>query len=168
MKKNYQIFQRQKNKPTFSHRLKTNNVNVKILADNEEFIPKYQTEGAACADLVCNLDVEYLIINSQDIFLIDCGFSLELPFGYEAQIRPRSGMSLQGFSVVNSPGVIDSDYRGRIKVAIKNTTDKNQKIMNKQRIAQISIHPVTRFNWVPSQDISSSSRGEGGFGSTGQ
>jgi len=168
MKKNYQIFQRQKSKLTFSHSRKTNKLDVNILADNEEFIPKYQTEGAACADLVCNLDVEYLIINSQDTFLIDCGFSLELPFGYEAQIRPRSGMSLQGFSVVNSPGVIDSDYRGRIKVAIKNTTDKNQKIMNKQRIAQISIHPVTRFNWVPSQDISSSSRGEGGFGSTGQ
>ena len=89
-----------------------NKVDVKILADNEDFIPKYQTEGAACADLVCNLNVEYLIINSQDIFLIDCGFSLELPFGYEAQIRPRSGMSLQGFSVVNSQIVI-VNYRGR-------------------------------------------------------
>lgn len=145
-----------------------NKVDVKIHADSRDFIPKYQSDGAACADLVCNLKIDYQILYPNETFVFDCGFSMEMPDGWEAQIRPRSGLSLKGLSVVNSPGIIDSDYRGRIKVAIKNISENKVTIENKQRIAQISIHPVTQFNWVETEKLNMTSRGSGGFGSTGQ
>lgn len=146
----------------------TNKVNVKIIADHDDFIPKYQTEGSACADLICKLPMDYQIIHPNETFVFDCGFSMEMPDGWEAQIRPRSGMSIKGIMIVNSPGTIDSDYRGRIKVAIKNLSENKITITNKQRIAQISIHPVTQFNWQEVTALNSTLRGHGGFGSTGQ
>ena len=145
-----------------------NKVNVKIIADHQDFIPKYQTQGSACADLMCNLSIDYQIIHPNELVVLDCGFSMEMPYGWEAQIRPRSGLSLKGLSVVNSPGIIDSDYRGRIKVALKNISEDKIIIQNKQRIAQISIHSVTQFNWIETDTINMTSRGSGGFGSTGQ
>lgn len=144
------------------------NISVKILADNEDFIPKYQTHGSACADLVCNLNNEYQIIYPNETCLFDCGFSMELPDGWEAQIRPRSGLSSKGLIILNSPGTIDSDYRGRIKVNMKNCSENKITINNKQRIAQISVHPITQLNWVKSESLSATQRGSGGFGSTGQ
>lgn len=145
-----------------------NKVNVRIVPDHDDFIPRYQTDGSACADLVCNLNTEFIFLHPNETFLFDCGFVMELPEGWEAQIKPRSGMSSKGLIVINSPGVIDSDYRGKIKVAIKNCSENKVTFTNKQRIAQISIHPVTQFNWIKSQNVSYTKRGDGGFGSTGQ
>lgn len=168
---NYQKFRKLKNKLTFFQRRSKfviKNVEVKIVADDNDFIPKYQTEGAACADLVCNLNTEFIILHPNETFLFDCGFSMELPNGWEAQIRPRSGMSSKEVIVLNSPGIIDSDYRGRIRVAMKNCSQNKITFTNKQRIAQISVNPVTQFNWVISKELSKTKRNDGGFGSTGQ
>jgi dUTP pyrophosphatase len=140
-------------------------VSVKIKADSEEFIPKYKTEGAACADLFCNQESVRILPNR--VVVIDCGFSMELPQGWEAVIRSRSGLSSKGLQVTNSPATIDSDYRGRIKVILNNSSKEIIDLHKGDRIAQISLKPVWFFDWESVDELSETERGENGFGSTG-
>ena len=116
-------------------------------------LPDYASEGAAGADLRA---------------AIPTGLVVEVPAGYEGQVRPRSGLAIEaGLTVVNAPGTIDSDYRGELKVLLVNLGSEPVPIGRGDRIGQLLIAPVTRASFVESEDLSDSARGEGGFGSTG-
>jgi dUTP pyrophosphatase len=129
-------------------------------------LPGYQTAEAAGMDLMANEDV---VLNPGQRALVPCGFSMELPKGYEAQVRPRSGLAIKhGIGLLNSPGTIDSDYRGEVKVIMINHGEKAFSIAVGDRIAQMVVAPVTRVIWRPTSSLESSERGEGGFGHTGK
>ena len=142
-------------------------VATKIVADDEKFIPQYQTEDAACADLVANLQAPIQIC-SRGVAVIDCGFHLELKSGYKACIVARSGSAKKGLIVGNAPGQVDPDYRDRVGVILINAGKEIIVINPGDRIAQIYIEPIFKFDWVLSklEDLSPTSR-KGGFGSTG-
>ena len=144
------------------------NIATKIVADDEKFIPVYQTEDAACADLVANLQ-EPISIYPQGVAIVDCGFSLELKSGYKACIVARSGTAKKGLLVGNAPGQIDPDYRGKVGVLLINVSSEIIGIRPGDRIAQIYIEPIYKFDWVfcKKEHLSATSRGNGGFGSTG-
>lgn len=128
--------------------------------------PAYMTDGAAGADLYA---AESVVIRAGRWTLVPLGIALEIPEGFEAQIRPRSSLALRhGITVLNAPGTIDSDYRGEISVILANTGPTAYRVMEGERIAQLVIAPVTRAAFLPSYELAESDRGEGGFGSTGQ
>ena len=130
-------------------------------------LPCYQTEGAAGMDL-CAFLQEPVTLKPLERRLIPTGLKMELPHGYEAQIRPRSGMSIKyGITLVNCVGTIDEDYRGELCVPVINLSDKEFSISNGDRIAQMVIAPVTRAAIEVVAQLSDTQRGEGGFGSTG-
>lgn len=131
--------------------------------------PSYETEGAAGMDLRAALpEGTPVIIGPLERSLIPTGLCLELPLAHEAQIRPRSGLALKsGLTVLNSPGTIDSDYRGEIKVILINLSDHPVEIKRGERIAQMIIAPVTKAKLVEASGLSLTKRGKGGFGSTG-
>lgn len=141
-------------------------VATKIVVDDPKFIPKYQTEGSACVDLIANIS-NTITLPSRNTAIIDCGFSMELTPGYKALIVPRSGFASRGLIVANSPGQIDSDYRGRVKVIVLNASREIITINPEERFAQMYIEPVYAFEWVLTNQLSSTDRGTGGFGSTG-
>jgi len=141
------------------------NVGVKIVADNPSYIPQYHTEGSACVDLVSNSDD--IRIPHRGIFKFDCGFSMELPPGYKACIVSRSGLASKGIIVANAPGIIDSDYRGKICVILANIGHELALIKRGDRIAQMYIEPVSKFDWLETVSLGATTRGSGGFGSTG-
>ena len=129
-------------------------------------LPAYQTAGAAGCDL-CAAVSETLTLEPGARDKIPTGIALELPQGYEAQIRPRSGLALKdGVTVLNAPGTIDSDYRGEILVLLINHGDKPFEIMRGARIAQLVLAPVVRAAFTETTTLSESARGDGGFGST--
>ncbi len=129
--------------------------------------PRYATAGAAGADLCAAIE-EDLALEPGGREAVPTGFILEIPQGYEGQVRPRSGLTLKaGLTVVNSPGTIDSDYRGELKVLLVNLGATTAKISRGERIAQLVIAPVTRARFLETAELSSSERGDGGFGSTG-
>jgi dUTP pyrophosphatase len=142
-------------------------IGTKIVADDAAFIPLYKTEGAACADLVANTgsDIE---IPPGGVTIVDCGFSMQLPVGYKALVTSRSGLASQGLIVANGPGIIDSDYRGRIKVILSNVGTSTVTVKHADRVAQLSIEPVIRFDWQLTKTLEDSARGDGGLGSTGR
>ena len=142
-------------------------VEVKILKlDNNVNAPCYQTEGAAGMDL-CAFINEPITLAYLERKLIPTGFKMELPTGYEAQIRPRSGMSIKhGITLINCVGTIDEDYRGEVCVPIVNLSKDSFTINNGDRIAQMVIAPVTKAEIKVVTEISDTQRGEGGFGST--
>lgn len=127
-------------------------------------IPKYAKPGDAGADLYSNEDVW---IHNGEIKLVDTGIKLEIPEGYEGQIRTRSGFGLKGVFVINSPGTIDSGYRGPIKVALANVGNKSIEIKKGDRIAQLIIAPVITAKFIEALELKETERGEGGFGSSG-
>lgn len=128
--------------------------------------PEYATDGSAGADLRAYLD-EPVVVAPLERVLIPTGLRIELPAGYEAQVRPRSGLALKhGLTVANAPGTIDSDYRGEVKVILVNLGKAEFTVEPGARIAQLVVAPVSRAEFVVS-DLSASTRGEGGFGSTG-
>jgi len=130
-------------------------------------IPEYKTAGSAGMDL-CT--VERLILMPRRWHVVDCGLKMQLPHGYEAQIRPRSGLAAKhGITVLNSPGTIDSDYRGPIKVILYNASDLPHTIMCPDRIAQMVIAKCSNLGVleVSESELTGTARGEGGFGSTG-
>ncbi|MCE7028403.1 dUTP diphosphatase [Jiella avicenniae] len=130
--------------------------------------PAYASEGAAGADLSAALRMP-LTLAPGERALVPTGLAVELPEGFEMQIRPRSGLAArQGVTVLNSPGTIDSDYRGEVKVLLINLGAEAVTISNGDRIAQAVIAPVTRAEFVSAEVLSGSARGEGGFGSTGR
>lgn len=141
--------------------------------DNNLPLPSYETEGAAGADLRVSIGAsaegEKIIVKPGQRLLIPTGLSFEIPFGYEVQVRPRSGVSFKtGLLVCNSPGTIDCDYRGEVKVIIGNFGNEDEVINHGDRIAQMVIAPVLQANFVEADQLSDTARGAGGFGSTGK
>jgi dUTP pyrophosphatase len=140
---------------------------IKIINRSPYELPEYQTAGSAGMDLKANLE-ESVTLASLERKIIPTGLYMELPEGYEAQIRPRSGLAAkQGITVLNSPGTIDADYRGEIGVILVNLS-LNQVVINPgDRIAQMVIAKHERAQWVSVETLAESDRGSGGFGSTG-
>lgn len=131
----------------------------------EAKVPTYGTDGAAGADLYA---VQREVVGVGERVLVKTGIAIELPLGFEAQVRPRSGLALKrGVTVLNTPGTIDSDYRGEIGVILFNTGVSPFIIEPGDRIAQLVIAPVMRAEFVDAQELSETERAEGGFGSTG-
>ncbi len=144
------------------------NIEINIINQSNNELPAYATEGAAGMDLRANLQ-EPVVLQSLERTLLPTGLFIELPDGYEAQIRPRSGLAIkQGITCLNTPGTIDSDYRGEIKVILINLSKEPQTINHGDRIAQMTIASVTKADLILVQQLNSTTRGEGGFGHTGK
>ena len=130
-------------------------------------LPSYATEQSAGMDLLAAIDESYTLAAGETA-LIKTGLSIALPDGFEAQVRPRSGLALKsGVTVLNSPGTVDADYRGEIGVILINHSKKDFVIERGMRIAQMVIAPYTQANWQPTESLDETARGAGGFGSTG-
>ena len=141
-------------------------IQIKKLS-NEVLTPKYETLGSSGMDLAAHIE-QNITINSGDKALVPTGFSLSIPQGYEVQIRPRSGLAAKkGITVLNTPGTIDSDYRGEVKVILINLSKKKFIIKNGERIAQMVVCPVEQVSLEEVKELSETNRGTGGFGSTG-
>ena len=139
---------------------------IKKLSE-EAIIPKYETDGSSGMDICANIKKE-IKIQSGDKALIPSGFSLSIPKGFEVQIRPRSGLAAKkGISVLNSPGTIDADYRGEIKVILINLSKEEFTVEKNMRIAQMVVAPVIQVNLEEVEELPKTFRGSGGFGSTG-
>ena len=145
-----------------------NTVEIKCLAQDGAKIPEYKTAGAAGCD-VCAFLPEDVIIKSGMRAMIPTGLSFSIPEGFEIQVRPRSGLaSKNGVTVLNTPGTIDSDYRGEVKVILINFGSENFVVKNGERIAQLVVAPVTVGKFVSVDSLDETERGSGGFGSTGK
>ena len=144
-----------------------NKIVIKCLASEGAVIPCYKTEGAAGAD-VCALIKEPVTIAPGSFAMIPTGLFFEIPMGYEIQVRPRSGLAAKnGVTVLNTPGTIDSDYRGELKIILINLGKEAFVVNNGERIAQIIVSPVTVASFTITDSLSDTTRGEKGFGSTG-
>ena len=142
-------------------------MNIKIINKSNHTLPHYETIASAGMDLRANLS-ESRILKPLERSIVGTGLFIELPVGYEAQVRPRSGLSAKkGITVLNAPGTIDADYRGEIGVILVNLSNEDFTIQNGERIAQLVIAKHERAEWVTVEELSETSRGEGGFGSTG-
>lgn len=143
-------------------------VRLRVLPHGEGLpLPAYQTAGAAGCDL-CAALAEPMVLAPGARGLVPTGLCMALPEGYEAQVRPRSGLAVRhGVTVVNAPGTIDADYRGELQVALINLGEAPFTIRRGDRVAQLVVAPVTRAVWVPTDRLDDTSRGGGGFGSTG-
>ena len=143
-------------------------VAVKIVNESTNPLPSYATEGAA------GLDIRAFLLAPVELkplqrALIPTGLYIQLPEGFEAQIRPRSGLAIkQGITCLNSPGTIDEDYRGEIKIILINLSEETQIIQNGDRIAQMVVQKVEKLNWEPVASLAQTQRSNGGFGSTGK
>lgn len=143
-------------------------MNIKIINKSEHPLPQYETAHAAGMDLRASI-AEDIILKPLQRQLISTGLYIELPVGYEAQIRPRSGLAYKhGISIVNSPGTIDADYRGELKVLLVNLSDTEFKIVNGDRIAQMVIAKHETIEWQAVDELGETLRGEGGYGHTGK
>jgi dUTP pyrophosphatase len=137
-------------------------------ADQSLGMPAYETAGAAGADLRANLPDGSLTLKALERALVPTGLHMQIPEGFEVQIRPRSGLALKhGIALVNSPGTIDSDYRGPVGVILLNTGDQPFEVMHGLRIAQMVVAPVVRASFRLADQLEATGRGAGGFGSTG-
>lgn len=143
-------------------------VKVKIINQSENPLPEYATEGSSGMDLRANLE-QPIVLRPLERKLIPTGIFIELQDGYEAQIRPRSGLAInQGITCLNSPGTIDADYRGEIKVILINLSAEDQTVHHKDRIAQMIVQKVERVKWKTAEKIRKTVRSSGGFGHTGK
>ena len=140
---------------------------VKIKCTSKHGVPYYVTEHAAGLDLKADLD-EPVTIGPLQRTIIGTGLFIELPVGYEAQIRPRSGLALnKGLTVLNTPGTIDADYRGEIKVILINLSQENCMINDGERICQMVVSKHEKVEWEAAEELNETERGKGGFGHTG-
>ncbi len=140
---------------------------IKIINQSSHNLPNYETIASAGMDLRANIK-DSITLKPLERTIIKTGLFIELPIGYEAQVRPRSGLAAKkGITVLNAPGTIDADYRGEIGVILVNLSNENFTIENGERVAQIVIAKHERAEWLPVLELSETSRGEGGFGSTG-
>lgn len=140
---------------------------IKIINRSEHALPHYETEASAGMDLRAQLG-EPITLAPLERAVIKTGFFIELPIGYEAQVRPRSGLAAKkGISVLNAPGTIDADYRGEIGVILVNLSNEPFTVENGERIAQMVIAKHERAEWIQVETLSETERGAGGFGSTG-
>ena len=143
-------------------------MNVKIVNQSGHALPEYSTPNSAGMDLRAKLD-QAKTLKPMERSLIPTGLFMELPEGYEAQIRPRSGLALKkGISIVNSPGTIDADYRGEIGIILINLSDVDFVVNDGERICQMVINKVETISWSEVGSLEDSERGEGGFGHTGR
>jgi len=141
---------------------------IKIINRSSHNLPEYATAGSSGMDIRANLD-EAVTLQSLERTLVPTGLFIELPVGYEAQIRPRSGLAIkQGITCLNTPGTIDADYRGEIKVILINLSGEPQVITPGDRIAQMVIQQVEQITWKLVQELESTERNAGGFGHTGK
>ena len=144
---------------------------VKVLVkklDPNVKLPSYKTEGSSGMDLMANIN-ETIIIPPKTSKLIPTGLSVAIPNDCEIQIRPRSGLAVKSnISVLNTPGTIDSDYRGELKIILYNHGDNDFKVNNNDRIAQMVLVPILKINLEETEDLPGTLRGSGGFGSTGK
>jgi dUTP pyrophosphatase len=143
-------------------------IEVKIVNTSNNPLPEYATDGSSGMDLRADLPAPVLL-QSLERKLIPTGLFIELPYGYEAQVRPRSGLAIkQGITCLNTPGTIDSDYRGEIKIVLINLSGEKQIINPGDRIAQLVIQKVEKINWEQVTVLTETVRSNGGFGSTGK
>ena len=141
-------------------------IQIKKLS-NSVIIPKYETSGSSGMDIAAHVE-NNIIINPGEKALVSTGFSIAIPTGYEVQIRPRSGLAVKkNITVLNTPGTIDADYRGEIKVILINLGQEKFIIQNGERIAQMVVCPVVQANLEEVTELNDTKRGSGGFGSTG-
>jgi len=141
---------------------------VRVLRETSNEVPAYETADSAGLDLRANL-AEPVTLSPGARVLIPTGLRLEIPSGYEGQVRPRSGLALkQGLTVLNSPGTIDADYRGDVGVILVNLSEQDQRIEHGDRVAQLVFAPVIQAQLVGVETLGESDRGAGGFGSTGK
>jgi dUTP pyrophosphatase len=143
-------------------------MNINIINKSEHPLPQYETAHAAGMDMRAFIEEE-IVIKPMQRMLVPTGLHIELPVGYEAQIRPRSGLAYKhGISIVNSPGTIDADYRGEIKVLLINFSDTDFVINNGDRIAQMVVAKHETVIWTAAEALNNTARGEGGYGHTGK
>lgn len=141
---------------------------VKVINRSHHSLPAYETIHSAGMDLRANLDTP-ITLQKMERALVPTGLFIELPEGHEAQIRPRSGLAAKhGITVLNSPGTIDADYRGEIKVILVNLSDKDFVVNDGERIAQMIVSKHERVTWNEAEQLEETLRGEGGFGHTGK
>lgn len=141
---------------------------VKIVNHSAFDLPAYATPGSSGMDLRANIDTA-ITVKPLERVLVPTGLFIELPEGYEAQVRPRSGLAIkQGITCLNTPGTIDADYRGEIKVILINLSSEEQVINPADRIAQMVVQKVEMVEWVPVEELAETSRAAGGFGHTGK
>ena len=141
---------------------------IKIVNKSNHPLPHYGTEASAGVDLRANIS-ESITLKPLERTLVKTGLFIELPVGYEAQVRPRSGLAFKnGITVLNTPGTIDADYRGEIGVILVNLSNENFTIENGERVAQMVIAKHEQANWELVEELSDTERGAGGFGSTGK
>ncbi len=140
---------------------------VNIINKSQHPLPNYESIASAGMDLRANLSTP-VVLGPLERAIIKTGLFIELPIGYEAQVRPRSGLAAKkGITVLNSPGTVDADYRGEVGVILVNLSNEPFVIENGERIAQLIIAKHERAQWIEVQELSETARGEGGFGSTG-
>lgn len=140
---------------------------IKIINKSNHPLPHYETIASAGMDLRANLEASK-VLKPLERIIVGTGLFIELPIGYEAQVRPRSGLAAKkGITVLNAPGTVDADYRGEIGVILVNLSHDDFVIENGERIAQLVVAKHERAEWLDSNELSNTSRGEGGFGSTG-
>jgi dUTP pyrophosphatase len=141
---------------------------IKIINESAFALPAYATEGSSGMDLRASLEGP-IELDPMERVLVPTGLFMEIPIGYEAQVRPRSGLAIkQGITCLNTPGTIDADYRGEVKVILINLSNELQKIFPGDRIAQLVIQKVESVQWNVVQALSETTRGEGGFGHSGK
>ena len=140
---------------------------IKIINKSSHKLPHYETIASAGLDLRANI-LEPITLKPLGRTIVKTGLFIELPIGFEAQVRPRSGLAAKkGVTVLNAPGTIDADYRGEIGIILVNLSNEDFIIENGERVAQLVIAKHERAEWIPVEELSETSRGEGGFGSTG-
>lgn len=143
-------------------------IKVRIINQSAHPLPAYATPGSSGMDLRANIE-EVMALKPLERVLVPTGIFLELPLGYEAQVRPRSGLAIkQGLTCLNTPGTIDADYRGEVKVILINLSNETQQIQPGDRIAQMVIQQVEQVQWIPVEVLNETSRNAGGFGHTGK
>ena len=141
---------------------------VKVINRSHHQLPRYETALSAGMDVRANLS-EPIVLKSLERALVPTGLYVELPAGYEMQVRPRSGLAAKyGLTVLNSPGTIDADYRGEVKVILANLSAEDFTINDGERIAQLVVAQHAQVEWEEAEELSDTSRGAGGFGSTGK
>ncbi|WP_298474949.1 dUTP diphosphatase [uncultured Maribacter sp.] len=140
---------------------------IKIINKSSHDLPHYETGASAGMDLRANIQ-EAITLEPMERTIVKTGLFIELPIGFEAQVRPRSGLAAKkGVTVLNAPGTVDADYRGEIGVILVNLSNESFVIENGERIAQLVIAKHERAEWISVDELSETARGEGGFGSTG-
>ena len=144
------------------------NIEIKIVNTSSNALPEYATSGSSGMDIRANLDVPQTL-QPLERTLVPTGIFIEIPLGYEVQIRPRSGLAIkQGITCLNTPGTIDADYRGEIKVILINLSQQEQVFHHGDRIAQLVVQKVEQAVWLPVEGLEATERNAGGFGHTGK